>query len=71
MQWILLLTQYFTRIPVKRDLDYSPENLRIASFLMALHAAFVALIPMGVALGLKWLGVSDLFSALYIAVEAV
>lgn len=64
MQWIFLLTQYFTRIPVKRDLDYSPENLRDASFLMALHAAFIALIPMGFALGLKWLGVGDLLNAL-------
>lgn len=64
MQWILLLTQYFTRIPVKRDLDYSPANVRMASFLMALHAAFIGLIPLAFSMGLRYVGVHVLINAL-------
>lgn len=54
MQSILLLTQYFTRIPINKTLDYSEKAFRWASFLLSLHAAFVALIPMGVSLALSF-----------------
>ena len=64
MQWILLLTQYFTRIPVKRDLDYSPGTLREASYLLALHASFIALLPAGLALGLSFFDVPVIIVAL-------
>lgn len=50
MQAILLLTQYFTRIPVKKTLDYTEKAFREASFFLSLHAAFVAVIPMAAAL---------------------
>ncbi len=50
IQPILLLTQYFTRIPVRKQLDYSEKAFREASFLLSLHAGFIALIPMGFSL---------------------
>lgn len=64
MHWILLLTQYFTRIPVKRNLDYSPASVRQAMCLSSLHAAFVALIPLAWSQGLRYLRVPSLLNAL-------
>ncbi len=64
MQWLLLLTQYFTRIPVNKELDYSPENFRIASYFYTLHTAFIGLIPMALSLGMKLIGVPVIFNAL-------
>ena len=63
MQEILLLTQYFTRIPVKRTLDYSGRSFRLASFFLSLHGAFVALIPTGFALTLVALGAPPVLNA--------
>lgn len=50
MQSLLLLTQYFTRIPVKRSLDYRELPFRRAAHLLSFHGAFLALLPLGVSL---------------------
>ena len=45
-------------------MDYSPANVRMASFLMALHAAFIGLIPLAFSMGLRYVGVHVLINAL-------
>ena len=64
MQPILLLTQYFTRLPVNRTLDYSDRAFRWSAYFLSLHAAFIALIPMAGSLLLMMLHAPVLLNAL-------
>lgn len=64
MHYILLLTQYFTRIPVRRELDHSKAAYRSAAYLLSLQGAFTALIPAGAALALDLLGLPPFINAL-------
>lgn len=64
MYYILLLTQYFTRIPIAKELDHSKEGYRTASYLLSLHGAFIALIPVGISLGFRFIGVPAFINAM-------
>lgn len=71
MQAFLLLTQYFTRIPVKQTLDYSSKSMARASYLLSLHSGLMGLIPAVLAYGLNQLHFPFFLNAVFSLVFSI
>lgn len=63
MDYFLLLTQYFTRIPINKDLDHNKTAYRRASHFLSIHGALIALFPMIVSLGFSFIRVPVFINA--------